>query len=214
ANSMAQGGLKPIHQINPAIATLNADVQDLRNMVERLFYSDYLLYLSRNPKTRTATETNAVIQEQQLIIGPNLQSLNWTHNNPVLEFIMDWTLHEDPFLEPAPQEIQGEFLRTDYISVFAQAQKAADLPNIDRFVDRMMNLGSIDPSVFQKVNLDRLADLYEDRLYLPAGLNNPQKEVDAKREQMQQQQQRQQMMNETIPALAGAARDAGLVKQK
>jgi len=213
ATSMAQGGLKPIFQVNPAIATLNADVNDLRAMVDKIYYADYLLYLSRNPKTRTATETNAVIQEQQVIIGPNLQSLNFTHNNPVIELVMDYVLDEDPYLPPIPEGLQGESLRTEYISVFAQAQKAADLPVIDRYVEMVSNVGQIMPAIFDKVNLDKLADLYEDRLFLPAGLNNPQSKVDALREQAMVQAQREKMLNETAPALAGAMKDAAAAQQ-
>lgn len=215
AQSMAQGGLKPIFQVNPAIAALNQDADDLRSQVEKLYYADYLLYLTRNPKTRTATETNAVIQEQQLIIGPNLQSLNWTYNNPLIEFVMDYVLDEDPYLEPPPESLQGEFLRTEFISIFAQAQKAADLPTIDRFVGMISNVGQLRPEIFDKLNTDKLADLYEDRLYLPAGLNNPKSKVEALRQQAQMQAQRQQMLQETIPAIAGAAKDVGLnVKPK
>ncbi len=65
-------------------------------------------------------------------------------------------------------------------------------------------------SIWDKVNLDKLADVYEDRLFLPAGLNNAQSKVDAMREQKQMQQQHDQMMQQTIPALAGAAKDAGI----
>lgn len=204
AQSLAQGGLKPIFQVNPQIAALNQDVGDLRTQVRELYYADYLLYLTRNPKTRTATETNAVVQEQQLIIGPNLQSLNYTYNNPVLEFVMDYVLNEDPYLEPPPESLQGKFLRTEFISVFAQAQKAADLPVIDRFVAMVTNVGQIQPGIFDKLNLDKLADLYEDRLFLPNGLNNPQNKVDALRQQRQAQAQRQQALTEGLPAMASA----------
>lgn len=205
--SAVSGGLKPILQVNPAIATLNADVNDLRIQVERLYYSDYLLYLTRNPKTRTATETNAVIQEQQLIIGPHLQSLNYTFNNPLVDFVVDYVLDEDPYLGPPPSSLQGEFLRTEFISVFAQAQKAADLPVIDRYIDMVERVGQLRPEIFDKVNLDKLADIYEDRLYLPAGLNRSQNKVDAMREKAAMQAQRQQIISEAVPAMAGAARD-------
>lgn len=210
AASLAQKGLRTIFEINPAIAPLTADVTDLRQMVDKIYYADYLLYLSRNPKTRTATETNAIIQEQQLIIGPNLQSLNWTYNAPVIEFVMDYVLWEDPFLEPPPEELAGKFLRPEIISVFNQAQKAADLPAVDRYMAMVEQVGQVNPKIWDKVNLDKLADLYEDRLFLPAGLNNPQAKVDAMREQAQAQQQRQQMLTETLPAMAGAAKDVGL----
>jgi hypothetical protein len=213
AQSMAAGGLKKIFEINPAIATLNLDVNDLRAMVDKIYYSDYLMYLSRNPKTRTATETNAVIQEQQVVIGPNLQSLNFTHNTPVIELIMDYVLDEDPYLPPIPEGLQGESLRTEYISVFAQAQKAADLPVIDRYVEMVSNVGQIQPAIFDKMNLDKLADIYEDRLFLPAGLNNPQSKVEALREKAMRQAQREQMLNETAPALAGAMKDVASAQQ-
>lgn len=217
AQAVAQGGLKPIFQMNPAIAALNQDVSDLRDQVGKLYYADYLLYLTMNPKTRTATETSAVIQEQQLIIGPMLQSLNWTYNTPLVEFIMDYVLNEDPFLEPPPEELQGEFLRTEFISVFAQAQKAADLPVIDRFVQMVSGVGQLRPEIFDKLNLDKLADIYEDRLFLPAGLNNAQSKVDKIRAQQQQAQammQRQQMLEKAVPAMAGAQKDLQSLKQK
>jgi hypothetical protein len=212
ATSLAQKGMRPIFEVNPAIGTLIQDVTDLRQMVDKIFYADYLLYLSRNPKTRTATETNAIIQEQQLIIGPNLQSLNWTHNVPVVEFAMDYVLFEDPWVmdNPVPEELAGMFLKPDFISVFAQAQKAADLPAVDRYMGMVEQVGQMNPKIWDKVNIDKLADLYEDRLFLPAGLNNPQAKVDAMREQAQAQQQRQQMLHETLPAMAGAAKDVGL----
>ncbi|MCK5139785.1 MAG: hypothetical protein KAQ85_08090, partial [Thermodesulfovibrionia bacterium] len=118
--------LEPIFQVNPAIGTLIQDVSDMRQQVDKLYYADFLLFLSKNPKTRTATEASAVIEEQQRIIGPNLQSLNSTYNVPVLEWVMDYVLFEDEFLEPAPEALRGQSLKPEFISVFAQAQKAAD----------------------------------------------------------------------------------------
>ncbi len=212
AQSLAQKGIQPIFNVNPAIAPLIQDVTDIRQMVDKLYYADYLLFLSHNPKTRTATETDAIVREQQLVIGPNLQSLFYTYNQPILDFVMDYVLFDDPWIRdnPPPEALTGKFLRPEIISVFAQAQKAADLPSIDRYLAMVMEVGAIQPSVFDKANLDKLCDLYEDRLFLPAGLNNAQSKVEAMREQAQAQAERQQMMQETIPAMAGAAKDVGL----
>lgn len=210
ATALAQKGLRPIFEVNPAVAAITADVADLRQQVDRLYYADFLLYLSMNPKTRTATETDAIVQERQLVIGPNLQSLNWTYNVPVVEFVMDFVLDEDPLLEPPPDALAGQFLRAEFISVFAQAQKAADLPAVDRYIAMIANVGQMRPEIWDKANLDKLADLYEDRLFLPAGLNNPQSKVDALREQAQAAAQRKQAMTEILPAMAGAAKDVGI----
>ena len=206
--------LEPIFSVNPAIGTLIQDVEDMRQQVDKLYYADFLLFLSRNPKTRTATETSAVLEEQQRIIGPNLQSLNNTYNIPVLEWFMDFVLFEDPYLKPPPSSMEGQALKPEFISVFAQAQKAADLPAIDRYAGMIANVAQIDPRVLDKFNVDKLADLYEDRLYLPAGLNNPQSIVDAKREQAAAAQQRKQQLEETLPAVAKSAKDMAAAKMQ
>lgn len=209
------GGLRPVFEVNPAIQFVIADVNDMRNQVQKLYYADYLLYLSQNPKTRTATETDAVVKEQQLVIGPNLQSLNWTHNVPILDFLMDYVLYEDPWVKqnPPPQELTGQFLRPSFISVFQQAQNAADLPSIERYMQMVTNVGQLQPSIWAKANLDILCDLYEDRLYLPSGLNREQGQVDAQRQQDQAMAQQHQMMTQQLPAMAGAAKDMASAQQ-
>jgi len=205
--------LESVFQINPAIGAVIQDVGDLRQQVDKLYYADFLLYLSKNPKTRTATETDAIVEEQQRIIGPNLQSLNFTYNVPVIEWVMDYVLFEDPYLRPPPASMEGQSLRPEFISIFAQAQRSADLPAVDRYVQMIANVGQIDPRILDKVNTDKLADIYEDRLYLPSGLNNPQSKVDAMREQAQAAQQRQQALEQTLPAVAKAAKDVSGLQQ-
>lgn len=215
ARSAGNQKVESVYQISPAIGAVIGDVEDMRQMVDKLYYADFLLYLSKNPKTRTARETDAIVEEQQRIIGPNLQSLNFTYNIPVLEWVMDYVLYEDPYLEPPPEELQGQSLKPEFVSIFAQAQRAADLPAIDRYVAMIGNVAQINPAILDKANLDKLADLYEDRLYLPAGLNNPQSKVEAMREQAAREQQRQQMLQETLPAVAGAAKDmSSLIPQQ
>lgn len=213
ATGMAQGGLKNVYEVNPAVVALTTDVDDLRRMVDKFYFADFLLFLSMNPKTRTATETQAIINEQQLVIGPNLQALNWSYNIPVIDFVTDYVIEKDPHLPDPPPALQGEWLRIEMISTFAQAQRAADLPQINQYIDMITRVGQLDPSIFQKANLDRLCDLYEDRLFLPAGLNRDQGDVDAMREKALQQQQRQQMLTEALPSMAGAMKDLKQAQQ-
>lgn len=212
-NSYQQGGAKQLFEVNPAIATLNADVADLRSMVGKCYYEDYMLFLAKNPKTRTAAEVNAIVQEQQLVIGPMLQSLDTTLNNPLVDFLADYAIYEDPYIGEAPPELVGQSLKTIFISVFAQSQRAADLPSIERYIAMVSQVGQINQGILDKVNFDKLADLYEDRLYLPAGLNRNQKDVDARREQNMAEAKRQQALQETIPALAKSAKDLSQSEQ-
>lgn len=209
ARSQRGDGLKPVFQIAPGIGELLQDVGDLRQQVNELYYADYLLYLSRNPKTRTATEAAAVVQEQQLVIGPNLQFLNYSQNVPLVDHMMEYTLDNEPDLPPIPDGLAGRFIKPEFISVFAQAQKAADLPQVERYLAMIQSVGQLNPAVFDKVNLDKIADIYEDRLYLPAGINVDQESVDAKREQAQAQAQRQQQL-EAMTQMSQAAKNVGI----
>lgn len=214
--SLSQKGLRSIFEINPSIPMLVNDVSDLRQQIGKIYYEDYLLYLTQNPKTRTAAETNAIVQEQQLVIGPNLQSLNETYNTPLIEFIADYVLWDDPYMRqyPVPQQLQGQFLRPEFISVFAQAQRAADLPSIQQFLNMAEQLAQAgQPKIWDKVDVDKIADIYEDRLFLPVGINVPQEKVDAQRQQAQAMAQRQQMLTEHLPAVASAAKDMSVANQ-
>ena len=206
ATAMAQGGLKTIYEIPNGISLLTNDVDDIRRQIEKFYYADFLLFLSNNPKTRTATEAQAVVNEQQSVIGPNLQSLNWSHNMPIAEWMLDFVINEDPYLPPPPEGLQGEWINTEFISVFAQVQKAFDLPSINQYVDRWMGIAQLNPKAWDNFNLDELARVYEDRYYVPAGINNEKSIVDALRRQAQQQQMRQQMI-EALPAAAQAGKD-------
>lgn len=203
------GGVRPLFELNPAISPLTQDVMEMRQQVDKLYYADYLLYLTNNPKTRTAAETNAILQEQQLVIGPNLQSLNFTHNVPIVDYVMDFTLETDTDLPPPPPELEGEMIRPEFISVFAQAQRAADLPSIERYMKQIIDIGQINPSIFAKANVDKYADLLEDRLFLPEGLNNTTEKAEGIR-QMEQMKAEEMAKAEQAAKLAGAAKDIGL----
>jgi hypothetical protein len=207
--SYTKGGLKPIFEISPAIGAVIQDMDDLRKIVDRHYFADFLLYLTKNPKTRTATETDAILNEQQRVIGPQLQSLNWTYNIPVAEFVADFVLDTDSELPPPPPSLQGRSLKPEFISIFAQAQRAADLPSIERYVQMVGGVAQMNPRVLDKINLDKLADLYEDRLYLPEGLNRGQEEVEVMREQAMREQQRQKEL-EVLTQMSAAAKNVGI----
>jgi hypothetical protein len=194
-------------------ALRDGGVKRVFEIVDKIYYADFLLFLSKNPKTRTATEAAAIVNEQQLVIGPNLQSLNSTYNVPLVDYITDYVLDTDPTLGEVPDGLKGQLINTDFISVFAQAQKAADLPQIERYMAMITQVGQVNPTIWQKANVDELADIYADRLYLPAGLNRDQATVDADREKAQAMAQRQQKIEE-LTQMAGAQKDLSAAKQQ
>lgn len=208
-SEMKMGGIKRLFEINPAIGALIQDTQDERGLINKLYYQDFLLYLSQNQKTRTAEEVRAIDNEKQLVVGPNFQSLNWTLNLPLANLIAEWTLENDPYMEPPPPELGGQSIQPTFISLFAQAQKSADLPNIQTFLNMILGMAPVNQEILLKLDTEVLADIYSDRLFLPYGLVRSKESVDAIKEQMQNEMRRQQQL-ETIQTAAGAAKDLGI----
>ena len=206
ATAASQGGVKTVYDINPAIGTLVMDVEDMRRQVEKFYYSDFLLFLSNNPKTRTATEAAGVMEEQKSVIGPNLQSLKTTYNIPISEYMLDFVIENDPYIGDIPPDLQGQWIETEFISPFAQAQKAFDLPQINQFIAQWSGIASMIPSAWNNININKLAEIYEDRYQLPAGLNNPATAVEAMMKQAQEVQMRQAQL-EALPKAAKATKD-------
>lgn len=212
ATSLAQGGLKTVYEIPQGIVALTSDVEDIRRQVEKFYFADFLLYLTNNPKTRTAEETRAIVQEQQSVIGPNLQTLNWSYNQPIAEYMLDFIIAEDPYMPPPPEDLAGQWINTQFTSVFSSVQRAFDLPQINQYTNQIMGIAQLNPQAWNLINLQKLNQVYEDRYYLPSGLANPKSAVQAMIRQAQEQQQRQQMI-EALPAAASASRDMAQAQQ-
>jgi hypothetical protein len=211
ATAAAQGGMKTVYEIPMGLNALVMDVEDMRRQVEKFYYADFLLFLSNNPKTRTATEAQGVMDEQKSVIGPNLQSLNKTYNTIIAEYMLDFVVENDEYIGEIPEDLQGAWIETEFTSPFAQAQKAFDLPQINQFVAQWSQIAQLIPSAWNNININKLAQIYEDRYQLPAGLNNPATEVEAMMKQAQEQQLRMQQM-EALPKAASAAKSMAEAK--
>ena len=182
-SAAAGKGITPIFELNSQLYDLTASVEDERQIVDTLYYSNYLLYLMNNPKTRTATESNSIVNEQKLAIGPHLQSLNFTYNNPLVEYIMDYVLYEDLYLPSPPKGLEGSFIKPEYISLFAQSQRSADLPTMDRFIEDVSVVAAHKEQIWDNIDVDQLVNFWEDRYFLPPGIKRQGSEVRAMREQ-------------------------------
>jgi hypothetical protein len=210
--ALAQGGMKTVYDIPVGFNALVGDVEDMRRQVEKMYYADFLLFLSSNPKTRTATEAAGVMEEQKSVLGPMLQSLNWSYNTPIAEYALDFALENDPELADIPDSLSQEWINTEFVSPFAQAQRAFDLPQINSYVDRWVGLAQLNPAAWNNINLNKLAEIYEDRYQLPSGLNNPKSAVEALMKQAQAQQQRQQLID-SLPAVSQANKNTAQAQQ-
>lgn len=186
-------GVTPLFQnYNPRIDAIWAVAEKHRELIEKGFFNHLFLSIQQlEGDRRTATEIVARNEEKFAMLGPVLNRVF----NGLLEPLIDRTfniLARQGFFDedgeyPLPPELGGQKLDIEYTSVIAQAQKAVGLNNIDRFIERLMILMQIDPSVADNVDLDAITRKFGQNV--PAESFREIEEMIAMREQRALQEQ-------------------------
>lgn len=208
-----QQGLRPIHELNPRINELVMDIQEYQNRIQRAFYEDLFLMLANSDRRQiTAREIDERHEEKLLALGPVLEQLNQDLLDPLID-ITFLIMERQGLIPEPPEEIQGEELRVEYISIMAQAQKLAGIASIERFAGFAQGTIAVNPEVMDKIDFDQMIDVYGDRLSLQPGIIRPDDKVAQIRQGRADAQAKAQAV-EQIAMGASAAKDLGTVNME
>jgi hypothetical protein len=165
---------RPIYQVNPRVGELSADIQLTEDRINRAFYVDLFLLISRQDDVRTATEIAARQEEKLLQLGPVLEGMHDELLDPLIDNTvarlvrlseLGWRDDSLPqMLPPPPEELMGAELKVDYISVLAQAQKLVSTGAMERWVGFAGQLATFKPEVLDKLNADEIVETMADDL--------------------------------------------------
>jgi Bacteriophage head to tail connecting protein len=161
--SAAGVGFRPVYEINPPLAGLIQDIQEVQRRIQQAFYADLWLMISQLDNVRTATEINERKEEKLLMLGPVLERLHSELLNPALKRVFG-IMQRNNLLPPAPAILGGRALQVDYISMLAQVQKAVATTGIERLVSFVGNLAGAHPEVLDNIDFDEVVDQYADML--------------------------------------------------
>lgn len=204
----AQTDIKSMFDVNLNLQYLLEDIQDVRDRIKQSFFSDMFLMLanSTNPQM-TATEVAERHEEKLLMLGPVLERLNNELLYPLVEVTFTHML-EGGAVPPAPQEMQGQELNVEFVSMLAQAQRAIGTNSIDRFVGSLGAVAQLKPDVLDKFDSDSWADAYSDMLGVDPNLIVASdrvamiRDARAKAQAAQQQAEMMQQQSQTAKNLA------------
>lgn len=201
-----QQGFRPAHEINFNIAQMEEKQSQVRQRISRTFYEDLFLMLANSDRRQiTAREIDERHEEKLLALGPVLEQLNQDLLDPLIDITFD-IMNKQGLIPKAPEELQGQPLKVDYISILAQAQKALGLGSVERFASFVSNVATASPSVLDKVNADQIVDVYGDLVGISPTIIRTDDEVEEIRSERAKQQQMEQMA-QMIPQGAKAAKD-------
>jgi len=205
-----QAGIRSMWDVNLDLSHLAADIVDVRQRIRRGFFTDLFLMLQNDVgREKTATEVAELHEEKLTVLGPTIERLHDEALNPLVEYTFDRMLTLGLF-PPPPQELQGQELNIEFVSVLAQAQRAIGANSTNRFVAALGQVASFKPDVLDKFDSDAWVDQYADQLGVDPRIIVGNEQVAVVRQQRAQQQQAAQMMAAAQSA-ASTAKDLGSI---
>ena len=182
-------GFKPAHEVNFRIAELQQNNVEIQQRISRCFFEDLFLMLASSDRRQiTAREIDERHEEKLLALGPVLEQLNQDLLDPLIDLTFNFMMRQGR-VPPAPEELRGQELKVEYISVMAQAQKTIGIGGIERFAGFVNQIAQVRPDVLDKVNSDHMIDVYGDLTSIPPTIVRTDEEVEGVRSQRQKAQQ-------------------------
>mgnify|MGYP000023408816 CR=1 FL=1 len=203
-----QSTIRTAFDVNLDLSHLTADINDVRQRINRGFYSDLFLMLANATDTRmTATEVAERHEEKLLMLGPVMERLHNEALEPLITVTFE-AMSNAGILPDAPEELNDMELSIVFVSMLAQAQRTVGLNSVDRLVSSIGVVSQIKPEVMDKFNADAWLDDYSSTLGTSPRLINSTDDAMRVRQARAEAQQQQQQLDAAQQA-AAATKDLG-----
>ena len=205
-DALGQGStFSPAMEVNPAALTaIREEIAVLSRRVDQAFFADLWLLLSQSDGTMTAREVMERREEKLLQLGPVLERLNHELLDPLIDRIFGILLRRGQ-LPPPPEELAGQPLKVEYISIMAQAQKLLGTTQVERLVGFVTQTAQVTgPAILDKLDVDQVVDEYAQMLGVPPALVRSDDDVAKVRQQRGKAQQQQAQLEQAQAAVAAA----------
>ena len=178
--------IAPLYSVPLNLADLQLSIQDVvRNINSTLYVDLFLMIQQQDGPQMTAREVVERHEEKMLALGPVLERLEWELLTPAIERI--YTIMEDAGKIPEPpEEIQGQELKIEYVSILAQAQRMMGLKSVEQLVSFAGSLAAVSPEVMDVVDMDAAVREYGDMVGSLQKILRGEKDVQALRAQRAQ----------------------------
>jgi hypothetical protein len=204
--SQSQVGFKPAYEVQPRIAEMMQDIQEIQQRIQRIFFNDlFMMFQNLEAEPRSAAAVDVRREEKLIMLGPVLERFQNEALDPAIE--RTWNIMKRfRILPPPPPEIQGQPIEVSYISMLSEAQKGAATSGIERLFGFAGNLVAVDPEIMDNLDGDEAIASMGDLLTVSPKIIRPKDQVLALRQQRAKAQQAAQIA-EATPGMAQAAKN-------
>jgi len=183
-------GAKPIYTVNPPVGEISKDIQNLQLRIREGYYNHLFRNISQLDTVRSAAEVYERKSEDMLMLGGILERFQREALDPVIQRTFKIMFRKGLFPDPPPG-LDPSTLDVQYVSILADAQRAAGTQSTERFLQLVGEVGASQPSVLNLPDYDELIRSYAQQLNVPAnGIKSRaqvQEEAEAEAEQLEMQ---------------------------
>ena len=151
-NGTTDAAVKPAYQVQADLGALENAIQNVRATIRSQFFADVFLSLSSQTYSNmTAAEVAERHQEKMLVLGPVLERLKNELLDPLVERVFNLLARQGELPAPPPS-IQGLPMKVEYVSMIAQAQKAAAVSSLVQGLNYAATVGATQPEVLNRID--------------------------------------------------------------
>lgn len=151
--------LEPLMTILPgAMGEIREQIAATEAIISETLYNHLSTLFMRDDRAqpRTATEVEAMRSEMALQMGPLLESINDEFLEPVVERTYAILARNGMLPEP-PEELEGQQVKVEFISIMHQMQQNTGLLPIQILVQELAVIAQLRPDVLDNFEFDELA---------------------------------------------------------
>lgn len=141
-------GAKPLYQIQAPLQEMTEDLREIQLRIRETFHNNLFNMISQLDTVRSAAEIDARREEKLVMLGSVLDRFESEGLGPAIHRIYSVMDRQGMLPEP-PEEIQGEDIEIQYVSILSTAQSAVAAAPVERWLGLIGNLMAIVPEVGQ-----------------------------------------------------------------
>lgn len=194
--------IKRLFEINPQLAVMWQAIQDKKEQIQQDFYIDLFMSVSmRMSKDMTAEEVRSISGERMMALGPALENFHDEFLNEATDILFQYSMEARAYppisnyvSEQDWKALQGQEIKTDYVSILAQAQKMVDSGRIEQTLALIQACAGLDPSAVLKFDAQQTIDEGAKIFGAPGSMIRSDQQVAEIQQQQAQQQQQEKAM--------------------
>ena len=202
----------PAVEIPPNAAQVaEGSAREHEQRIEATFYADLWMSMMNNDNADMTAREVVERHEEKMIwkLWPVMERVEGELLKPLIERARSPAHLRAGRLPPPPmqaaKQLAGQEIQIEYLSIMAQAQKMLGSSAVERLAGFVQNLATAKPEVFDKLNTDKMVEMYGDMLGVPSSLIVPDDQVAQIRQQRAQQQAEAQQAQNAL-AVANSAK--------